>query len=132
MVRPSGSRSLSARVGLEVLPQKRVGVIGHRDHIIPAVIAREQVKLVNNAEFRQLIVEELIALLKSVTILLAAIEIDFDSGFFDRRSVLLGDKNRVHRAEEFFIRRIAKDLPDYLKHELRAAIGARRMRQLSE
>src|SRR6185295_18049799 len=89
-------------------------------------------KLVRKSQLRELLVKSLVGFLESITILLAAVEVNLDSGFLYRGGVRLGNEHRIDGFEKLFVGRIAKDLADQLHHELRSPIPSRRMRKLGK
>src|SRR2546427_11304394 len=89
-------------------------------------------ELVGETQLGQLIVKDFVTLLKSVSILFAAIEINLDARLLDRSRVSFNDEHRIDRLKISFVRWIAENLTDQLHHELRAAIAAFWMRHVGE
>src|SRR3982750_1223621 len=71
-----GVRRRRFAFAFEVFPEESVRVIGHRNHILPAVSAGEDVELVRDAELRQALVELLVRLREAIVVLIANVEVD--------------------------------------------------------
>src|SRR5437868_10327249 len=82
-------------LGLEILPEEGVRVIGNRNHVLPAVSAGEDVELVRDAELSQALVELLVRLREAIVVLLADIKVDLQARLLDGGGVRLGNVDRV-------------------------------------
>src|SRR5262245_36278154 len=111
------------RIGTKVCPQKCVGMIRNRNHVLPAMTAGVNMKLMSQTESCEFLVESLVRLRETISILVSDIEVDLYPGFLDRGEILFDHKNRIRRAEILFIRRIAENLSDQLRQELRPSIS---------